>query len=241
MEAEKERELDLIRAFYDSVYYRDVSRPVSIPRHLRGLARRISVRPGMRVLDVACGIGSWLRAVLQIGAIPHGVDLSARAIAACQADMPHGQFHACAAEALPFADKQFDVVSCLGSIEHFVDPAAALREMVRVAKDEAEFLLLVPNGNFLTRRLGLYHGTEQAAVKEVVRTPGEWLELFEACGIEVGKRWRDLHVLTPGWIFARGGARAPLRALQALALAVWPLEWQYQIYHRGRKRARPSD
>jgi ubiquinone/menaquinone biosynthesis C-methylase UbiE len=238
MEAQKKRELDRIRAFYDSVYYRDVSRPVSVPFHFRRLARRMSVRPGMHVLDVACGTGSWLRTVLQAGGVPHGVDLSARAIAACQADMPHGEFHACAAEALPFADKQFDVVSCLGSIEHFVDPAMALREMVRVAKDQAEFLLLVPNANFLTRRLGLYGGTEQAAVKEVVRTPAEWLDLFARCEIEVGERWADLHVLTPGWIFAKGGARAPLRALQALALTVWPLDWQYQIYHRGRKRAR---
>jgi len=25
--------------------------------------------------------------------------------------------------------------------------------------------------------------------------------------------------------------RAPLRAAQALALAAWPLSWQYQVYH----------
>ena len=52
------------------------------------------------------------------------------------------------AEKLPFADGQFDFVSCLGALEHFLDPTRALREMVRVATPDAEFLLLVPNADF---------------------------------------------------------------------------------------------
>ena len=236
MQADKRSELDRIRSFYDSTYYRGAAAGEAIPAHLRRLARRMDVRPGMRVLDVACGTGAWLRAVMEAGGSPHGVDLSARAIAICRSEMPHGEFHACAAESLPFADASFDLVTCLGSIEHFVDQEAALREMVRVARPQAQFLLLVPNADFLTRRLGLYRGTEQADIKEVVRRPEEWRRLFESCGLQVIERWKDLHVLNWRWIGARGALHAPVRALQALALAVWPLRWQYQIYHRARGR-----
>lgn len=238
LEREKQEELDRIRSFYDSTYYRGVAPAAPISGHLRRLARRLQIRAGMKVLDVACGNGLWLRAAQEAGAEPCGVDLSSRAIAVCRADMPQGEFHAVPAESLPFPDGQFDVVSCLGSIEHFVDPAAALREMVRVARGDAVFLLLVPNAGFLTRRLGWYRGTEQADVKEVVRTPGEWLALFDRCGIEITRRWRDLHVVSAKWILARGWLRAPFRALQALALCVWPLRWQYQIYHLGRRKRR---
>jgi len=235
---EKQDELERIRSFYESTYYRGVAPAARIPRHLRRLARRLGIRPGMHVLDVACGDGLWLRAASELGALPAGVDLSARAIEVCRADLPHGEFHAVPAESLPFPDRRFDVVTCLGSLEHFVDPLAALREMVRVSTAEAVFVLLVPNADFLTRRLGLYSGTQQAGVKEVVRTPGQWLALFAAGGIEVTERWRDLHVLSSKWILLHGWTRALPRALQALALCVWPLRWQYQIYHRGRRSSR---
>jgi ubiquinone/menaquinone biosynthesis C-methylase UbiE len=36
--------------------------------------------------------------------------------------------------ALPFADRSFDAVTCLEVLEHLDDPAAAVREMARVAR-----------------------------------------------------------------------------------------------------------
>jgi SAM-dependent methyltransferase len=240
-------ELDRIRDFYESQYYRDAAPGGRIPRHYVRLARRIGLRPGQKILDVACGTGSWLRAAAQCGAAPTGIDLSAKAIGICRIEMPEGLFEAGPAETLPFDDGSFDVVSCLGSIEHFVDPLLALREMVRVARPAATFVLVVPNAGFLTRRLGLYGGTQQAAVREVVRTLPAWAELFAQGGLQVEERWRDLHVLSWSWIAAAGTWRIPLRAAQALALAVWPLEWQYQVYFRcrnadhWRERGSPGD
>ena len=130
--------------------------------------------PLQQVLDVACGVGNWLLACKQLGASTSGVDLSERAIAACKSVMPEGDFYAGPAESLPFEDERFDVVTCLGSLEHFVDPGNALKEMLRVAKDNATFLLLVPNADFLTRRLGFFTGTDQVDAKEEVRTLDEW-------------------------------------------------------------------
>jgi len=220
-----------IREFYDHVYYADASARLSIPVHYRRLARKLQPWKGRRLLDVACGTGQWLGAAAALGAIPAGIDISQKALEVCRMALPQSDLRCGSAEQLPFADRQYDVVSCLGALEHFLDPQAALLEMVRVAKPGAIFILLVPNSGFLPLRLGLYSGTQQADVREELRTLSEWSNLFDSAGLRVRYRWRDLHVLSPSWIFRGSWHAWPLRAAQALALPLWPLEWQYQVYH----------
>ena len=151
--------------------------------------------------------------------------------------MPDGEFYAQAAEELPFADNRFDMVTCLGSLEHFVRPVQAMQEMSRVAKDSARFILLVPNADFLTRKLGLFGGTYQVDAKEVVRTLDEWNDLFNQAGLTVEKRWKDLHVISWRWVKKGKWFMIPVRFVQALMLFFWPLRWQYQVYHLCRKSA----
>ena len=146
--------------------------------------------------------------------------------------MPEGEFFAQPAESLPFDTGRFDLVTCLGSLEHFVDPVKSLEEMSRVAKPDAAIVILVPNKDFLTRRLGLFGGTYQTDAKEVVRTLDEWAELFNKAGLSVDGRWKDLHVLNLDWVSTGPAWSWPLRAAQALMLPLWPLSWQYQVYHR---------
>lgn len=227
----EQNRLTAIKQFYERQYYADAKPVCKTTLHYRALAKKLKITRHQRVLDVACGTGQWLYTVSQQGALPHGVDLSDTAINLCKSTMPHGHFHACPAERLPFTDQQFDIVTCLGSLEHFVDPAAALAEMSRVAKDQAQFVLLVPNADFLTRKLGFYKGTAQTAAKEDVRTLTEWQRLFENNGFSVVDKWKDLHVLNRHWIAAGCWYTRPIRLLQALALLFWPLKWQYQVYH----------
>jgi len=221
---------DEIQSFYDDVYYKNANGNITPSRHLRNLAEKY-VQSGDRVLDVACGTGHWLMAARERGAIPSGIDLSGKAISICRANMPAGEFHAGPAESLPFPDNSFDVITCLGSLEHFLDPVSAVREMVRVSRDNALFIILVPNSGFLTRRLGLYQGTYQTAAKEEVRTLDAWNGIFESGGLTVKKRWKDLHVVSWSWISSAGWLQTPLRALQAFTLPFWPVSWQYQVYH----------
>jgi SAM-dependent methyltransferase len=220
-----------VREYYDRIYYKTTGSRTEIPNHYRRLARRLQPWRGKRLLDVACGTGEWLRAATNYGALPAGVDISRVALDACGTALPQARLHCGPAEELPFRDGEFDFISCLGALEHFIDPAKALRQMIRVAKPNADFLLLLPNADFPPRRLGLYSGTEQAAVREEVRSLEGWQTLFESAGLKVVKRWRDLHVLSLSWI-ARGPWYGwPLRGAQALALPLWPLSWQYQVYH----------
>lgn len=220
-----------LRDFYDHIYYQSIDSEQKLSGHLIRLAKRLGIGVGTKVLDVGCGSGSWLRVIESIGANPHGIDISATAVSACQAAVPNAELHCAPAEQLPWPDDTFDLVTCLGSLEHFRDPLAALRDMARVGKPDARVLLLVPNADFLTRKLGWFGGTSQAEVRELVLTPEEWETLFDQAGLSVLKRWRDLHVLAWSWIKKGSWRQRPLRLAQALALPFWPLRWQYQIYH----------
>lgn len=224
-------ELEEMKSFYDDVYYANSDKPLQGSAHLERLAKKTGVKSGDAVLDIACGLGEWLHVCMSAGTTVSGVDLSERAIDNCRKHMPEGDFHAVPAEKLPFADETFDVISCLGSLEHFVEPVVSLREMARVAKTDATFVILVPNADFLTRKLNLFGGTNQKDAKEVVRTLEEWEGLMEQAGLRVSRKWKDLHVLSWHWITMNGWLRAPFRATQALLLLVWPLRWQYQVYH----------
>ena len=229
--AERQLDHDAVREFYDNFYYRSIINRNSSGLHLRRLARRLGPWIGRRTLDVACGPGSWLQAVAERGAITAGIDISQVALDVCRKAVPEAELHCGAAERLPFADRQFDFISCLGALEHFLDIEASLREMIRVAKPNASILLLVPNADFLPSRWGLYNGTLQAAVKEQALSLLEWQELFESAGLRVKARWKDLHIVSSGWVFRGAYYEWPLRAAQALALPFWPLNWQYQVYY----------
>ncbi|SKB42675.1 class I SAM-dependent methyltransferase [Luteibacter sp. 22Crub2.1] len=230
--ADQQNEIEQIRKFYDEEYYGRKGLSRRLPWHCRRAAGLLGDVRGRAVLDVACGLGDWLGYFRDRGASGiSGIDLSARAIEACRASYPSGDFKVGEAETLPFADASFDIVTCMGSLEHFVDKPAALREMLRVARPGARFVLLVPNSGFLTRRLGLYSGTQQAKIKEDVQSLNAWGALFNASGLRVTRRLRDLHPLSVSWITMGKPLNWPVRALQALALTLWPLSWQYQVYH----------
>jgi 2-polyprenyl-3-methyl-5-hydroxy-6-metoxy-1,4-benzoquinol methylase len=227
-----------VRRFYDSKYHVNGRNDARLPWHARRVAARLGDLREKMVLDVACGGGEWLAELARRGASVSGVDISKVAVQRCRELLPGSEFHEAIAEQLPFDSNRFDLVTCLGSLEHFLDQHAAIEEMRRVAKPDGRILILVPNAGFLTRRLGLYSGTQQSAIRETVRSIQEWQAMFEAGGLSVEARWRDLHVLNGQWIRNGSMASQALRLLQASMLPIWPLSWQYQIYFLC--KARPS-
>ena len=96
------------------------------------------LRPGDRVLDLACGTGVVARrAASHVGAKGRvvGVDMNPGMLAVAGASMPPGvdvEWCEATADALPLPDETFDAALCQLGLQFFPDRTAALRELHRV-------------------------------------------------------------------------------------------------------------
>lgn len=101
------------------------------------LAELAGVRPGDRVLDVACGTGVAARAAAARagnGSSVTGLDINPVMLAVARSVDPDAAIEWVEGSALdlPFPDNAFDVVLCQQGLQQFPDRPAALREMRRV-------------------------------------------------------------------------------------------------------------
>jgi len=108
----------------------------------------VEARPGMRVLDLACGPGNLTRRLAEQVAPAGeviGVDLAPGMIElARRAEIPNARFEVMDAERLSFADGSFDAAVCGHGLQFMPDLGAALREARRVLRPLARFAASVP-------------------------------------------------------------------------------------------------
>ena len=109
-----------------------------------------AVRPGQRVLDVACGTGIVARVAAERvghGGLVAGADINPGMLAVARSTPAGGTpitWHEAAADALPFPDGTFDLVLCQLGLQFFPDRLGALRDMRRVLAPSGRALVLVP-------------------------------------------------------------------------------------------------
>lgn len=100
------------------------------------VARAAAVKPGDRVLDVACGTGILARYVAAKAVGPAGsvvgLDRNPGMLAVAERAAPQVEWRQGQAEALPFGDNSFDAVLCQFGLMFFADRLQSLREMRRV-------------------------------------------------------------------------------------------------------------
>ena len=113
-----------------------------VERVCRDIAKRRA-----RILDVGCGTGANLQMLANYG-VAEGVDISAEALEFCRA-RGLSKVKLGPAEALPFEDASFDLVTGLDVVEHLDEDAAGLSEMRRVLRPGGRALLFVPAFMFL--------------------------------------------------------------------------------------------
>ncbi|MEZ5156900.1 MAG: class I SAM-dependent methyltransferase [Solirubrobacterales bacterium] len=88
-------------------------------------------------LDAGCGEGETLvRLGSVLGERIAAVDLSAYSVGRVGERLPGVDARVASVTDLPFRDASFDLVLCLEVLEHLDDPAAAVRELARVATSD---------------------------------------------------------------------------------------------------------
>ncbi len=115
------------------------------------VARRWELNQLRNVLDVGCGAGHWLRTLaphLNPSAKFHGIDRE-RSFIEMAAQHTKATFTLGRAEALPFEEGTFDLVTCQTLLIHVADVEAVIQEMSRVLKPGGRLLVAEPD-NFAT-------------------------------------------------------------------------------------------
>ena len=179
---------------------------ISRDRLERCLGGSLDVVSGATVLEAGCGAGRFTEVLLAAGARVFACDLSA-AVEANQANCGHDENHfVCQADIgrLPVADGSFDVVLCLGVVQHTPDPEATIATLCHQ---------VAPGGllvfDHYTRGYPVTPVRARLRQFLLARSPTTALRL---CRIMVGGLW-PIHRLM--WWFGRipGGSRVRRRFL----------------------------
>jgi len=107
------------------------------------MRERLALAGGQTLLDVGCGEGRFCRLAQGLGLTTTGLDPTRALIERARVCDPDGLYVEAGAEAMPFADDQFDVVVSYLSLIDIPDYRAAIAEMARVLRPGG--VLLVAN------------------------------------------------------------------------------------------------
>jgi ubiquinone/menaquinone biosynthesis C-methylase UbiE len=103
------------------------------------LLQPIKFKPGMKVLDVACGPGYVSKAIQEKNATAIGVDFSAAMINLARKNFPDIEFVEGDAQKLDFPDAGFDAVVMNFGMVHLSKPETAIAEAWRVLKKDGTY------------------------------------------------------------------------------------------------------
>lgn len=174
-------------AFYDRADVRallgDSWHPGGVELTL-ALGARLGLGPDKRVLDVACGAGTSLAALIErFRVLGFGLDKEARAASDETRRIVRGDAHA-----IPFEDQSFDAILCECALSTFVDQPTALAQMRRVLR---------PGG-----RVAISDMAVEGAIPETLRdwvhtgtclsralTSDAYVAALEAAGLRLVERW----------------------------------------------------
>ena len=197
------------------------------------------VRPGERVLDVACGTGVVTRLAAEragrAGRVV-GLDVNAAMLSVAGRLTPVGaavEWLEASALEMPLPNAAFDVVLCQHGLQQFPDRPAALREMRRVLAPDGRLALCVwsriegnPGMAALVEALERNVGPEAAANRRApfaLGDPAQFLALVEEAGfhdIDVQTEVDTARFASPEALVAYQLAATPLSTLGALAAEV---------------------
>jgi 2-polyprenyl-3-methyl-5-hydroxy-6-metoxy-1,4-benzoquinol methylase len=132
--------------------------------YLPRVVRDIHIFKGMKVLDIGCAYGLFLKLIEELGAETYGVDISGYAIERAKKETRATLYLHDVEKGLPmFPDNMFDLVTMFDVIEHLSSPFYVLREVLRVLKPRGKMIVTSPNLNAVERY-----------VRKLLRREAEW-------------------------------------------------------------------
>ena len=175
---------------------------------------------GLRVLEAGCGAGRFTEILLEAGAGVMAVDLSSAVEANYENCGHYPDYFVCQADILrlPVRPEAFDVVVCIGVVQHTPDPEATMAALCSYVK---------PGGLLVMDHYT--HGYAATPSRRLLRSfllraPAPFA--LEFCQCLVALLWPFHRFL------ARCGRRRPLRWLRRRFLAVSPVVDYHDAYGR---------
>ena len=104
-----------------------------------GLIRQHVPLEGRRILDVGCGIGTYVRRFREFSDDVYGIDVAADRVRRGAVDLPNLML--AVGEALPFPAASFDVIVLNEVIEHVQNDRATMVEIARVLRPGGHVVL----------------------------------------------------------------------------------------------------
>lgn len=180
VEIKKEQEQEVVKNWFDNTYSKRAKqylRPVDAYHIYLSL---LEAQDTGSILDVACGIGQMLKVADNTQRQLYGIDISEVAIEIAKEDIPHAHLTTGNVESLPYENDKFDYVTCLGSLERFLNLEIALSEINRVCKPTAKICFLVRNSKrpswiFIKEKLGIINKKGHQGAK----SKAQWEEIFK--------------------------------------------------------------
>lgn len=120
----------------------DVQEGTVIPLY-QAILDKTNVRAGTALLDLGCGAGMLCQMATQRGAQVSGLDATEPLLDIARQRVPNGEFRVGEMEALPYGDKQFDLVTGVNAFQYAANRVNAVKEAVRVARADAPVVIAV--------------------------------------------------------------------------------------------------
>jgi ubiquinone/menaquinone biosynthesis C-methylase UbiE len=230
-----------IKDWYNNIYAKSGAESMRPFEAYQIILDYLGVEKNNKLLDISCGTGYLLLAAAKNGLETYGVDISEEAVKVARKVSPDSKIEVGPGEDLKFSDSTFDYVSCLGSLEHFLDMSKGLQEMKRVAKNGARFCIVVPNSKFIYWKLSKNAGTDQQDINETLMTNHQWQELFVQIGFAIAAVYQDKWFMKKIKIFQSANPLKIVKnTIMKLVWAFLPLNWTYQFVYIL-KKAKPND
>ena len=131
--------------------YERAGTQIVMQRQFMRVAEVLDLRPGVRLLDLGCGVGlflSWLAREME--GKYFGIDLSVNSAHSAKQLSSRLNLAVGDAEVLPYKNESFDRISCNGAAHHLLDLHSALSEMFRILTPGGILTLYEPTSTTLT-------------------------------------------------------------------------------------------